>query len=409
MSQIHKIIFFTGAIETLSYFSKQMEVHFKEQGYATFFVDMDKAEGTRKHLQKFCKPGETALITFNFIGLSNEAAFKENNGKSIWENMQVKVFNLLVDHPLYYHKQLCKPKENMILFCLDRQHVKFVEQFYPGVEAYFLPTAGNILLKEGGECYDSEMYRKKRIPYEKRKMDVVFIGNYASLPDLKKHFPMQSQEYIDFYYRIINDIIDHPSMPLDEALIKHLQAEIKDISNEDLKTGMVSLLFVDLYVRNFYRAETIRALAENGVKVHLFGKNWEKIICSHRENLILNGGQVDSAACVEAVRNSKIALNTMPWFKDGAHDRIFTAMLQGSVALTDDSIYLRERFKDGENICFYELAHLEKLKEQVEELLAHPKEAEEIAECGYETAWKFHTWKSRAEAIAAFFSGTIGI
>ena len=52
------------------------------------------------------------------------------------------------------------------------------------------------------------------------------------------------------------------------------------------------------------------------------------------------------------MRDARIALNVMPWFKDGAHDRVFTAMLQGTAALTDDSRYLREECRDGENICF---------------------------------------------------------
>lgn len=47
---------------------------------------------------------------------------------------------------------------------------------------------------------------------------------------------------------------------------------------------------------------------------------------------------------MQAMRDARIALNVMPWFKDGAHDRVFTAMLQGTAALTDDSRYLREEW-----------------------------------------------------------------
>ena len=62
MAQIRKIIFFTGAVETLGYFSRQLEVHFKEQGYAVFLVDMNDIENAKKHLIKFCRPNETAQI-----------------------------------------------------------------------------------------------------------------------------------------------------------------------------------------------------------------------------------------------------------------------------------------------------------------------------------------------------------
>ena len=86
----------------------------------------------------------------------------------------------------------------------------------------------------------------------------------------------------------------------------------------------------------------------------------------------------------------------MPWFKDGAHDRVFTAMLQGTAALTDDSRYLREECRDGENICFYSLRALEQLPDQVVSLLEDPVRMAELAERGYRMAEKRHRWKNRA-------------
>ncbi|MEI3178548.1 MAG: hypothetical protein V8S31_09790 [Lachnospiraceae bacterium] len=137
MAEIHKIILFRGAIETLSYFSRQLEVHFKEKGCAVFWVDMSNAKESAKKLAKFCKPKETAMITFNFIGLGGEEAFVWEKGETIWEAMQVKCLNLLVDHPLYYHKYLEKKHPGMTVFCLDRQHVAFIREFYPRNECIF--------------------------------------------------------------------------------------------------------------------------------------------------------------------------------------------------------------------------------------------------------------------------------
>lgn len=42
----------------------------------------------------------------------------------------------------------------------------------------------------------------------------------------------------------------------------------------------------------------------------------------------------------------------MPWFKQGAHDRVFNSMLNGAVCVTDTSGYLKDNFIDGENIIF---------------------------------------------------------
>lgn len=408
MAEIQKIVLFRGAIETLSYFSRQLEVHFKEKGCAVFWVDMEQAEESVKRLAKFIKPDETAMITFNFIGLSGERVFEGKNGETIWEAMQVKCLNLLVDHPLYYHKQLLKEHGRMTLFCLDRQHTAFVKKFYPGQEVHFLPTAGNIVLSDvttsdfGDRNIYKDSYKEGLIPYRKRDYDVVFIGNYADLPDLSEHFKMQSEEYIDYYYRIIDDMTAHPKMALHEALSKNLREEMKEMSNEELKTGMASLVFLDLYVRTYFRAKAVKLLAENGIKVHLFGKDWDKLDSMKQENLIWCGGQITSGECVQAVRNSRICLNVMPWFKDGAHDRIFTAMLNGSVALTDDSIYLREQFEDRKQICFFSLEQIEDLPKLAETLLQNPQMAEQIADKAYETAWQDHTWEKRAEVLEQY-------
>ena len=73
----------------------------------------------------------------------------------------------------------------------------------------------------------------------------------------------------------------------------------------------------------------------------------------------------------------------MPWFKDGAHDRIFTAMLQRTVCVTDDSRYLRGEFADGEGLVYFSLKEREHLPGLVKTLLRAG-----------------HTWRERAAELA---------
>ncbi|MDE7062392.1 MAG: glycosyltransferase, partial [Lachnospiraceae bacterium] len=107
-----------------------------------------------------------------------------------------------------------------------------------------------------------------------------------------------------------------------------------------------------------------------------------------------------SVGCVEVVRNAKLALNTMPWFKDGAHDRIFTAMLNGAVALTDPSIYLKERFTDEKDLRFYELKELTELPAIAEDALLYPGRMERLTNEAYERAVTQDTWECRARELA---------
>ncbi len=166
------------------------------------------------------------------------------------------------------------------------------------------------------------------------------------------------------------------------------------------------MIAVDLYIRSLYRMAVLNALTDAGLRVHVFGRGWSKCPVQHRENLISNGKMLTSAQCVDIIRNSKIALNIMPWFKDGAHDRIFTAMLNGAVSLTDDSRYLREILTDGEDVCFYKLTNLTEIAKKAEYLLAHEEKAETIIKHAYQTADQDHTWKERAKQLEHFWTET---
>ena len=143
----------------------------------------------------------------------------------------------------------------------------------------------------------------------------------------------------------------------------------------------------------------VRTLAEYGLKVDVFGAGWEELSCKKPQNIVRHGGQVTSERCVEAVQNARLSLNLMPWFKDGAHDRIFTAMLQQTVALTDDSRYLREQFADGRELKYFSLREIEALPEIVSALLRDTQALEEMAVRGRKKALTSHTWEQRALAL----------
>ena len=117
-----KVILIKNAVETLGYFSEQLAETFQEMGHDTYFVDYDDLVNTVDGISRFAVPEKTVLCTFNFIGLSGEEVFIEENGRYIWENQGIACINILVDHPLYYHSKLAKPPvPEMRVFCIDRE------------------------------------------------------------------------------------------------------------------------------------------------------------------------------------------------------------------------------------------------------------------------------------------------
>lgn len=401
MAEIRKIIFIKNAVETLGYFSEQIALELERNGYETCFIDYERMYESMDEMLHFLEREETALVTFNFIGLRGESVFQTESGRSIWQEENLPILNILVDHPLYYHSCLKEAGERMRVFCVDREHVGYVRRFYPGVKVEFLPLAGNELFvsQKDGEhgihrthCEDVP----EPVLYGQRTFDLVFAANYVSMDMLEEKVKALDDDYRIFYRRITEDLIADPAQSVDAVMERHIRNELGAVPEEQLCAAMSEMIWIDLFIRSYFREKVVQTLADAGIIVRVFGADWEKIHCKKPQNVRTSGGKVNSAACVQAMRDARIALNVMPWFKDGAHDRVFTAMLQGTAALTDDSRYLREECRDGENICFYSLRALEQLPDRVVSLLEDPVRMAELAERGYRMAEKRHRWKNRA-------------
>lgn len=415
MTKIEKVVLIKNAVETLGYFSEQIALELNEMGLATYFVDYDDLFDAMEGLKRFAGKGNTAVITFNFIGFSGETVFLHDDSHTVWDVYKMPILNILVDHPIYYHSKLEHVPKRMKLYCIDKEHVRYIKRFYPGLNVKFLPIAGNVLLKHKFEEKEKKYtvssrkkleydaiwnYEKHLIPYEIRKYDLVFTANYVPLESLYRRFDDMVPAYATFYRGILEDLIAQPMQSVDVVMERHIAAELGEVADGDIRAAMSGMIFIDLCARTYYRGEIIRELAEHGLKVHVFGADWGQLPCKKPENIIHNGRQVSSAVCVQAVRDAKIALNIMPWFKDGVHDRIFTAMLQKTVALTDSSKYLRKEFTDGEDIVFFSLEGRKYLPDLVHMLLRDEENAMQIAENGYRQAYGKHTWRARARELA---------
>lgn len=400
MEKIEKVILIKNAVETLGYFSRQIAMEFEQAGIATYFVDYDRLVETVEGVYWFAEKGRTAFVTFNFVGISGEEIFIEENGRYLWENYGMRCLNILVDHPLYYHSRLeTPPMPDMHIFCVDREHVAYVRRFYPEIPVDFLPLAGNVRLAEADSDMGADMGGFWGEGYEERKYDLVFTGNYTPVTHLYREIEGLEPDYRKFYRDIMEDLIAHPGQSMDAVMEAHIGRELGEVPDTDKRSAIAGMVFIDICVRSYFRGKIISGLAERGIRIHVFGANWERLSCKKPENIISTGREVDSMTCVEAIRNAKISLNIMPWFKDGAHDRVFTAMLQGAVSLTDDSRYLREQLSDGEDVVFFSLEDIHGLSEEVRGLLAEPERAAHIAESGYRKAWEMHTWRNRARNL----------
>ena len=383
-----KIMLFEGDIETQGYFSRQLVEGFAALGHETFMYDLSSPYVSTEKFFRFFEKGNTVLVNFNFHGMSGEEYFLDENDRSMWDALDIPSYNIVVDHPMYYHHFLEKVPGNYHHISIDRNHDKYMQRFFAQIRRMpYLPLAGTKLNPN-----------KSNVPIEYRKYDVMMVGNYCAPQTFEKFITRIDDEYTAFYYGIIDDLLAHPDRTVEDVVEAHLLDELGEVPEDELKKALAAVTFIDLYVRYTTRGQAVQELVDGGVKVHVFGDGWEMVPCKHPENLIVMSN-LDSVGCLKKLCQTKISLNVMPWFKDGAHDRIFNTMLNGAVCLTDSSVYLDSILHDGTDCSIYSLAQMKKLPEIAGALLANPGKMQSIADEGYQLALAGHTWAHRANQL----------
>lgn len=383
---MNKLVLTTGGVETLEYFAKQMGAEFERLGYAVFYFDLKNAPSSAKKVRKFIKTGQTALVTFNFQGLEQEeGVYKEGIGY-LWEEYQMPCYNIAADHPYFYHERLQNLPKKYFHISIDRMHQEYFEKFYPEFRSLgFLPLAGNQFEGSEDAC--------------DKTTDVIILGNYTELPFFTPYIHWINDEYAAFYQGIIDELLVRTDATVEEVALEHCEREMGESTIWDLRGALHKMIFIDLYVRNYWRGKAVQTLVDAGVTVDVVGKGWEKLPVKCPENLVIHP-QTDSKTCLELVKKAKVSLNVMPWFKDGAHDRVFTSILNGTVCVSDESKYLLETLKEQEGVFYYKLQEIEQLPQLVKRLLTEDELREKAVTRGKEIVEKEHTWVARARKLA---------
>lgn len=398
----HTIIYFKGVYDTLDLFTDNLTAAFEAMGYDSFVYDAAQQKKSKAELiellEKKSAEKQFFVVTFNNLGynldlnLGGESAL-DKHYVNIWEHYQIPYINILMDHPFHYEKPLRRAPETAIVLCTDRNHVKYIRRFYKNIrQTDFLPHAGVEL-------------GAKHKPLAERGIDVLYAGALPiytvanMIPDLTAIRELDAQRMAG---EVLQELAKHPEKTTEQAIEEYLQANSISLSDDALQKLVVKMRFLDSYAVSFFREQAVRILVESGIRVTAYGTGWNQCNWSDNPNLIY-GGKVLAPQILPLMNDAKIVLNTMTWFKAGAHDRVFNGMLAGAAVVTDDSTYMRREFTDGKELVMFSLKDLTALPERVCDLFGHMERTQQMADCGYLSAKENHTWKSRAEYIRECF------
>lgn len=430
-----------------SYFAERINEEFKKTGISSEIVDINSKEDAERFVQKYERLKEvTDIIDFNtdvfsYIFSQNyydnynaedDVAGTECAGGSVKYDREnyifdikndssggdyVKLWHIILDHPLYHNSVLKQPLKNMRVVCLDETHAEYIRKYYSHIkEVIVMPLPADTA--------------KSLVPYNERSRNVLFTGTYTSSEDIVtlamrsggdsaeiKNFQTMhkepAQEFINsmqIFNKMAGYLLENPC----ETIEKAYTFALGDITDEKVlretaaafADGLELNFLADMFIRAVIREELLVEMLRNGIDVDIFGHGWEKFVekCGNVEKSegrfkgkINICGEVDYRQLPELYADTKIALNVLPWFKAGQHDRIALAMCNGCVCVTDESTYLEKKFVDGENIFMYSLEDMTGAAMLVRDLLAHPLEAARAAAKGYVCAVSSLSFKKYIE------------
>lgn len=430
-----------------SYFAERINEEFKKTGISSEIVDINSKEDAERFVQKYERLKEvTDIIDFNTdifsyifsenyydnYNADNDVAGTECAGGSVKYDREnyifdikndssggdyVKLWHIILDHPLYHNSVLRQPLKNMRVVCLDETHAEYIRKYYSHIkEVIVMPLPADTA--------------KSLVPYNERSRDVLFTGTYTSSEDIValamrsggdsveiKNFQTMhkelAQEFINsmqIFNKMAGYLLENPC----ETIEKAYTFALGDITDEKVlretaaafADGLELNFSADMFIRAVIREELLMEMLRNGIDVDIFGHGWEKFVekCGNVEKSgdrfkgkINICGEVDYRQLPELYADTKIALNVLPWFKAGQHDRIALAMCNGCACVTDESTYLEKKFVDGENIFMYSLEDMTGAAMLVRDLLAHPLEAARAAAKGYVCAVSSLSFKKYIE------------
>lgn len=297
----------------------------------------------------------------------------------------------LVDHPVLFYSRLVKHKNtgNYWIGCVDQTHVEYLKQCVGCEKVFFLP-----------HCAGKSAYIKA---YKERAIDVFFPSSYLDLAE----FENENSEWRTGAVKLITDQViallkNNDKISVEQAVKEVLEQLGETVDTQFLEECMIGFgSYIDTYICRYYRLQVVKALLDEGIVLTVTGSGWRDFERNYhgkgKINILSEDMSYDKV--LDCMADSKMVLNVFPWFKDGSHERLASALMNGSVCLTDRNEYTDRLLTDDKSAILYDRKKPEELAEKIRYYLVHPDEAEMIANQGKQVAMKYMTAKNCVDML----------
>lgn len=373
---MQKVVLFVrhNPYDMYRYFTKLLGEALMRYGSSVTIIDVDSSGFNEAQLKKALDPSKTDLT------IAFASVYPRVGDQFIWEKSKIPHLFILNDSVAPFRDIVTS--KNLILAHVDKFECEVARSI--GVsDVFFLPHAVD-----------------QKIPdaHGDRPYDVVFCAGSYDHETIQRIYRKESPEIISIIEEAI-ELSSSESMAVFSGVRQAVENKGRQFSWDDL---MRLNYIVDAYIRGKDRYELVKSVKEASVLV-IGGTIWDY------HNIPLRGWaellkdmpnvhfkpSVDYEGFLNILRQSKIALNSAPHFKNSAHERFLNSLACGAMPITTENIWVKEHFVDGEELILYHPRHKESLNETVNSLLGNEKKRLEIVEKGRLKVMQKHTWDNR--------------
>lgn len=363
--------------ESKRFFTNRFAEALEKKGIQTRIIDVEEKVLSADVIGSITRFHPDLTCSFNTLLPIAENRF-------LWDALEIPHWSILLD-PALYSLHMTHSSYS-ILSCVDRDDFSMLRA--SGFDrVFFFPHAVEKELIGTG--------------VRNKDLDVVFLGSCYDYESLRVSWRQQNPESVN---KVLDDAIDiiysDKRTSLAEALSRSWEASRLSPQGIDFAS---LFYYLDNYIRGRDRVELIRSV--KNVPVHVYGSlsednavgilGWSPYLAASK-NVTVHA-PVPFQEGLNILRRSKIALNSMPFFYNGSHERVLTALACGALPITTDSLYFREYFQNGRTAAFYQPGKWAQVNELVEKFLNNESGRSEAVELGSKIVAKEFTWDRRAD------------
>ncbi|MFT8391464.1 MAG: glycosyltransferase [Sporolactobacillus sp.] len=379
MHEKQTIVLFQGQSQynVLNGFMDELSKAFSKLGYHTEMIWLTHPDFPNQLANVL----RTQKISF-FFSFNAMAIDLRMNNQPLYDQVHIPLFAFLVDHPMYHLQRLNSGVQNLIVSCVDYDHLLFLKNYLNGhyTKAY---------IPHGTACE-----RPSVDSVDERPIDVLFSGTFHDPKAFRAQLASYPEPVVTFCEKVIERARYELYQPLDQLALAVLEEEGMDDGYMVQSTIYQLLMQIDQYVRSWRRKKVIEELVHTGLKVEVYGNGWgplSKTIHSISFHPAINYPEI-----LEKMRKSKVVLTVMPNFTSGGHERVFDAMRQGAISVVNDNQFFRDQFSPKELMTY---SFQENVGLKIKRALSSNDALMSMVKSGQDKVVTRHSWLQRAQRI----------